>query len=282
MPLYIPGSQDFKYWNSNVLNTRPNAAFGATVVPAQNSYGSYVQLLSGANVTQDCYGILINANSNAVANTVRDTLLTIGKDESGGTSYTDWLTHLLVSGAAPYSIGAGGVWYYFPMLIKAGTSLAAKASVNNATVGTLRCNITVFGSPRRPESVRWATKFRAFGVNTGSSSGTGFTLGTTNEGAWSQVGTTSDSLWWWQVGLGSADSSMVAAVLHLDVSAGDASNKKILIENTPIVTDTSERISNLPLTVGCVANVASGDNLYVRGQTSGTADILTAAVYGCG
>jgi len=280
--LYVPGSNDFRLQISSHGGSRPASGFGSTITPAQNAYGSYVALISGASVTEDCFGILININSIAVSAQNKAALVTIGRDPSGGTTYSDWLTHLNGACASPYNVGSGGVWFYFPMYIKAGTSLAAKASVNNSTVGTARVNVVLFGQPRRPANIRVATKFFSFGENTTTSTGSLVTPGTVAEGSWTALGsTTTYPLWWWQIGYSCNDSTMSAAAIHADLSYG--SSFQSIIENQVICTTTTEQINNSPLTAGCVANVASGEQIYGRLQSSTTADSQVAMIaYGCG
>jgi len=276
--LYVPGSNDFKLQIGSHLTTRPTSNFGTTFTAAAGSYGSYVALLAGAAVTEDCYGILINVNSVATASAVRNMLVTIGRDPSGGTSYTDWLTDLNVGNASTY-INGGGSWYYFPMYIRAGTSLAVKGNGSSATTGL--ANINIFGQPRNPAAIRVATKFASFGIS--GTGGTTITVGSTSDGAWTSLGTAPRSLWWWQMGCNANDTSLANQAYHLDLAAGDASNKKILIENMLVTGRTTEEFNNAPLTVGCTANVASGRTIYARAQSSTIADTgFAVSAYGCG
>jgi hypothetical protein len=43
--------------------TRPNTQFGTSITPATGSHGSYASLISGASVTEEVWGILINVNN---------------------------------------------------------------------------------------------------------------------------------------------------------------------------------------------------------------------------
>ena len=83
-------------------------------------------------------------------------------------------------------------------------------------------------------------------------------------------------LWWWQTGMTCVDTTMTLAAIHLDVSAGNSSNKRLLLQDVLSVVTTSEQISNAPLTLGCAADVAEGDLIYGRGQSSTTADTDTS------
>lgn len=270
MPLLVPSGPEY-LWSAQSSTAQPAANYGTAIVPGNNTYGTYTQVMSSATLSEDCWWIRINVNSNNVAAALRDTLLTIGVDPAGGSSYVDTLKHLLVSDAQNYNLGGGGVWYDFPFFIAAGSSIAAKASVNNATVGTLRVFIQVWGRPKYPEITRVGRIFRTFGEVTASSRGTVITPGTTNEGGWTQLGSaTAERLWYWEMGYGCGDATMNAKLTHADIGVGDASNKRVIILDTHIVTTNAETIVKLPN--GMFADVAEGDLVYGRSQGSAAAD----------
>jgi hypothetical protein len=264
--------------------TRPASAMGTSITPGNNTYGSYTQLLAGASLTDDAYGILINVNSNNVSAAARDTLMTIGFDAAGGSSYTDFITDLICSNATVYTQSAGGIWYYFPIFIKAGTSIAAKASVNNATVGTLNAFVRLYCKPSCPEAVKVGSYVTTFGATTASSSGTAITPGTASEGAWTQIGSAlTKPHWYWQVGFGANDAAMVANVYDVDVGVGDASNKKVLISNLPVITSAIESCTWFQ-PAQCSGFGATGDIVYARAQVGPSAadSSLSVAVYAVG
>lgn len=267
---------------SVTAGTQPAAAWGTSITPAENAYGSYASVLAGASLTSDAYGILININSNSVSTAARDTLLTIGLDSAGGSSFTDFITDLLCSGASAYVSGVGsGIWYYFPIFIKNGTSVGAKASVNNATVGTLRCAVTLFCQPSRPEMIRTGSFVTTFGSTAASSSGTAVTPGTAAEGSWTQIGSAlTRPHWYWQVGMGINDGSTSNAVTHIDVGLGSAGSKKTIIADAPFrVTGGEDMVSNLGM---YYADGATGDIVYARAQTSSADSNYSVAVYAVG
>ena len=151
-----PVGEMFKLADSVADGTRPAAAWGTSVTPGNNTYGSYAALISGASVTDDAHGILININSVSTSTAAKDCIVTIGIDPAGGASYTAFIEHLLCSCAGAYAsaqCGAGGVNYYFPVRVPSGSSIAAKASVNNATVGTVRVAVTLYRTTRPMGSV---------------------------------------------------------------------------------------------------------------------------------
>lgn len=282
--LQVPvGANAFQWSYSSIATTRPAAALGTTVTPGNNTKGSWVEVITAANMAQDGLGLLINANSNAVSAAARNTIMDVGVDPAGGTSYTVLVPDLLVSCAAPHNIGAGGVWYYFPIWIKAGSSVAVRSSVNNATVGTHRAFLQVFGKPRDRRRIRVGTRVEAIGITAASSAGTTVTSGTAAEGAWTSLGALSRSAWFWQCGYGVNDSTMSANVTHLDLAVGDASNKDIVIQDLVVTSTSTEQVNNAPYTVDCGKAAAAGTNVYGRMQCSGTPDsALSMAAYAVG
>lgn len=282
--LWVPSGANAYNWSfSSIKTTRPATAMGTAVTPAQNSKGNYAQVLTGANVSRDVFGVLINVNSNAASAGARDTLIDVGVDPAGGTSYTVLIPDLLVSCAAPYNIGNGGVWYFFPIWIKAGSSVGVRASVNNATVGTLRTFITVLGSPRDRRLIKVGTRVEALGITAATSAGTAVTSGSTSEGAWTSLGSLAESAWFWQFGFGVNNGTMTALAYHADLGIGNASNKDLVIENALITMTTGEQLNNMPTTADCGKAAPAGTTAYGRIQCSGTPITgLSMAAYAVG
>lgn len=278
-PMFVPfGGLDFG-WSVSNHTTRPAAAMGTAVTPGNNAMGSYTQLLAG--LANDAYGVLININSNNVSAAARDTLINIGIDEAGGSSYAVKIPYLLGSCASQMDV-LGGIWYYFPLFVRAGSTIAAQASVNNATVGTLRVWSTFFGRPRNPAACKVGSYVEAIGAVSASSRGTLITPGTTADGAWTSLGATTKANWWWQTGMGVNDSTMSALLYALDLAVG-SSGEMPLITDQIWRSDATERHSNTPLLAGCERYVPAGTTLYSRLQCSGTADSNTSVIaYGLG
>jgi hypothetical protein len=235
--------------------------------------GTYAQVLTAANVSHDVFGLAIQFSSNAVSATARDTIVDIGVDAAGGTSYTVLIPTLLASSAAP-SIGAfgSGLNYFFPLYIKAGSTVAVRASVNNATVGTLRCGLRVFGAPRDRTNTVVGTKVIAYGITSATSTGTAVTPGTTSDGTWTSLGTiaTGDNPWFWQYGVGVNQGTITAVGYSGDLGVGDASNKVIVAEDRVWQGTTAEQwYDNGPSY--SFYQASPGDIVYGRLQASGTA-----------
>lgn len=279
MTLLVPtGAQAFGALQSNFTG-RPTSAPGTVVTPVIGSKGAYASAI--ASVTNDTFGIIININSNSASATIRNTVLDIGIDTAGGTEYTVRLPDILCGGAVGYTVAPGGIWYYFPIFIPAGARVGLRAQ-SNAT-NTFRVYLQLLQRPVNQAMVRAGSVVEAIGLSA-LPAGTAIVPGTTAEGAWTLMGSTTHRLWWWQLGvqLGLGDTTVVNAILHFDVAVGDGTNFQIVAENIPVSTNTAEAVGIQALTVGQEFDIPAGSSIYVRAQNSTTNDLYNCAVYGLG
>lgn len=277
------GACSYGWSFSSTGATRVAAAWGTSVTPGNNTMGTAVQVLSSANVAKDCFGITVNFNSNGVSTAARDTICDIVVDPAGGTSWSVLLPQLLASSASgAFGAFGSGINYFFPIFIKAGSSVGCRASVNNATVGTLRCALRVVGAPRDAREVTVGTRCVAVGVTAGTSTGTAVTPGTTSEGSWTSLGTLAagDQPWYWQYGMGVNNGTITAVAYSGDLGIGDASNKAIVGEDRVWCGTTAEVFYDNGVQEAFY-QAKGGDIVYGRLQASGTAITgLSMAAYG--
>jgi len=271
---------------SPVDGTRAAAAMGVAVTPAQNAYGSYATLISGANMTVDCCELLINVNTVGVSGVARDCVVSLALDQAGGTSFAGNGFVDLVCGPATWYASnaaiAGGATFLFNIFIRAGVSLGIAASVNAATLTAINAMARVRGRPSAEHLINVGSYIDQFGVTLASSSGTTLTPGGVSEGAYVQVGSAlTRPIWQWDFGYGINDSTMAAISIEVDVAVGDATNKKIVITNGQIHTSTIENLVK-PLS-SSYGTGSIGDLVYGRAQSSNTPDSANSiAVYGVG
>lgn len=267
------------------ITTAGVAAPGAVITPGNDAYGTYVQLLSAAQVTDDAYGIWICINSVAVSAVTRNLLANIGADPGGGTAYQVVIPDLLGSCAGSMTgTGLGGIWYYFPLGFRAGTSLACQMSVHNATVGTGNCFVKLVRQPSQGVPPRVGSYVRAFGVTSASSSGTAVTPnGAGSKSAYVQLGTIAagDVLWSWCGGIGCDNSVMSNNQSTWDFAIGSASNKRIVISDQLVIPTAAEVLAYT--SPGATAIGIGGDGLYVRaGGSASSPTGMSAIMYGVG
>lgn len=284
MPLWTP-TPEFTWQLSSVAGVRPVSTWGTTITPAQNAKGEWAGIFTGAQVVNEVWGVYIHFHSNYVAVQARNTIVDIGFDPAGGTTYGVVIPDLLASCVSAIDRG-GGVSYYFPIRIPAGSAIAARASINNATVGTLYCIVKLFGLPKHPHLTRVGSYVTALGITAESSSGTAVTVGTTEDGSWASLGASDKEHWYWHLGFGVSDSSMLAQTIYAnDLAFGDATNKHLIIEDYIVmVRDASENIITImPQPPALYRTVPANTILYGRSQCSGTPDSnISLAAYGVG
>lgn len=277
--MFVPNGGNEFGWMVQNQTSRPAGFFGTAFTPGQNTKGSWAQLLSA--IANDCYMVEICINNVSVSAAARDMLVDIGIDEAGGTSYTVKIPDLIGSCASTMD-SLGGIWYKFPLFIKAGSTIAARGSVNNASVGSGRVWIKVYGRPKFPEMCRVGSRVEALGVTSASSNGTAVTPGTTSDGTWTSIGTTSVPAWWWQAGVGVNDSTMATLNNTLDVAVGSAGEVPLITDQL-WRSDASERHSNFLVATGCEKDVAASTTIYARLQCSTTPDSnMSVVVYALG
>lgn len=277
--LLVPRVNEWGWQLGSHEGTRPAAAYGTTMTASAtvNTKGNYAGVIT-TPIAQDAWGILINFNSVAVSASNRQMLVDIAVDPAGGTAYSDILPNLSACNASPYNNGQGGIWYYFPFFVKAGSTFAARcqSAVANATG---RVNLQLYGQPSEPELVPTISEVRAIGEATATSEGTVVTPGTTSEGAWTNIGSPGKPSWWWQIGLSTSATTVNSSAIHADMSLGDATNKRIIILNEQSTSTTTEQTTRFlkPFHEYCGYGQTT-DNVYIRLQTSGTADTDTTAI----
>lgn len=279
--LFTPGG-DFNWSVDNFGATYTEAGFAAAVTASgsANTKGTAVELIADTSVTEDVYGISICfARTNTTVTSIRfltDLLI----DPAGGTSYSVAIANILCHNPA---LLLGGYWYYFPLYLKAGTTIGAQTQ--SSTGGSaIRMGVRLWGKPSRPELIKVGTKVQTLGAATGSTSGTAVTPGTSALGSYSAtLGTLNLNSWWWQAGLGFSDTSLTGSGYLIDVAA-NATNKILVAQNIMLATNSSENVGKAALGSSCPQMlISAGQDVYVRAACSTTPDsTVTAVVHAVG
>lgn len=178
-----PNINQWGFVAGNWTTLQPNeAGMGVIVTNGNGSYGSWVEVVPAATLTEHCYEIAIMFNAGFTTNTNRQQIANVGIDPAGGSSYTTIIPNLLCSKAGTLnSPTVAGINYVFPIFIPAGSSIAVQTYGNSAD--TVRVIMMVKGKPSRPELLKTGSKVVAYGVV--APTGTPATGGTTSDGEWS-------------------------------------------------------------------------------------------------
>jgi hypothetical protein len=268
----------FSSFNESYGTTRPTTtSFGTSLTPSIVSLAAatWTQLI--APVAKDSCKVLININNNNLSAASINTVVDIGIDPAGGTSYTTIIPALLCGGASTYTGVTGcGVSYLFPIAIPAGASVAARGYSTVVTAFSLYAYL--YSEPISAMDIPIGSYVKDFAIT--GNVGVAITVGTTSEGAWTSLGTTDTTYWGIEYGvqIDATDISWNVSGLHVDIAVGDATTKDIIISNSPVTYDSSERLMK-PLRGLVTYPIPSGTNIYARLQSSGGADTTSLAVY---
>ncbi len=254
-------------------HTAPQTAnIGTSVTPgASNAEGTYTQIASSANIANEVWAFAFWIAGGNTAAQDKSQIMDVGVDEAGGTSYTAIISNLVMGNSAPAN--AGGLWFYFPMKIQSGSSVAVRIQGSNATAGTVRVGAYFWGRPSRPELFWRGQVSETIGTIT-NSGGVSFTPGNATEGSWFSLGTTTRKLSYWQLGMQISNGTVASQATLVDLAFGDGTNKHMIMENVPLmITSTSESQVTCPLQwvpTSCFCPVPAGGELWVRGHCSTT------------
>lgn len=282
MGLYVPhGGGGFGSITNSYGTTRPSGAMGTSVTPGVGSLGSYVQL--GSNLTKAAYGVALTLSNNFTAGASRETVVSLGVDEVGGSSFTARISGILCGSASDYG-NAGGVDYYFPIYIPSGAAVGVAAQGTVATA--FRVHAQFLHDPIAPWAIKVGALVETLGIT--GTSGTTVVPGTTSDGAWTEIGTLSRPAWWFQMGFQIADADDAwgggsSQFFHADLAHGDGANFHVITEGLPILQSSNENLTWPRWLFGCERPLPSGARLFVRLQNSSTIDDgWQAAVYAVG
>lgn len=263
-------------------DVRPGATYGASITPGNNAYSAYVTVL-GTPTAFDCYQIDVTIQGIGVSATAKDAICTIGVDPAGGTNYTDTIQHLLCgyAGALGNAL-TGGITFRFPLYIKAGSTIGAKVSVNNATVGTAKVAVILYGKPTNLAMHKYGTVVTTFGATTASSNGTAVTAGTASEGTLTQVGgaIAAPIPFHWVVASANAnDAAQNNSQRVTDLAIGPNSGAaNLVVVNQWGLEDSAENNSASYIGANYIPN--AGDLVFVRIQSASATTAYSAIVYG--
>lgn len=276
--MFFPTKYNFKY---NNWGATPSATVGTLLTPGFNNVeGSWIQVASAANVTQAVYMMYMMILSQGGDGRPAVMMIDIGIDTAGGTNYTPIISNIAAGGSG--SISNRGKAFVFPYLIPAGSSIAVRAQTN-ATSGAGRIAIDLFGQPdTTPIAV--GTIAETIGFTSGSQ-GTTFTPNQTTYGSWTSLGTTSNSLWWWQLGINVDNPTVTGTGLHfVELAYGDVATKTTILKsvyNLGTNETTFDLISGN--TFQCYRPLPAGSELWIRALTQNAPDTgFNATVIGIG
>ena len=271
--LHVPGGAfDFANIQTN-LPGQPLNTGGTVVTPVVGSKGSWAQVF--ATLDADTYGLMICVHNGRTSAANRQTVIDIGIGAAGSEQVV--LPDLIGSNAALLS-SLGGLWYYFPIHLPAGTRVAVRAQSSVTTA--VRVMVRAMQLPRDPSMVKSIGYVEAIGIS--GITPTTCNPGTTSESSWVLLGTTSRNLWWWQMGIQTSNATMSASFSHFDLAVGDGTNFSPILTDVGFVTSTDEQSGKPLFLMGCERFIPGGSSLYARGQCNMSFSPFQVCAYGGG
>jgi hypothetical protein len=265
--------QPYQAWTYDNFGANPSATPGTSVIPGASSVeGSWTAVASSANIANDVYGIYMQVSGGATSTAIKSHLLDIGVDPAGGTSYSEVMANIQV-GMSPALNQVGSREYYFPFFIKSGSSVAVRIKGSNATAGTVRVAMRFYGNSSATHLLPVGMFSESF--PTSSDSSLSVTPGNAADGSWASLGTTTNPLWWWQIGYFINNTAVTVEYTYLELAWGDSTNKHTIFtvmhagstaETCGLFTQT-----NL-LPVAAYKPVPAGGELFVRARCNNAPD----------
>lgn len=285
MGLFAPiGSSEVVWQVSNVDNLQPQFGIGAEVFynATAGLKGAWVEVLSPAEMANAATGFYLNINTNGGNDNGFNSVLDVGIDSAGGTSYVVIVPDLMITGASPWTANEMGNWYFLPMAIPLGSRVAVRAARSISGAGaSFFAIIRAFGRPRDATLVWSASVCTPFGMNAAVPIGTTVISGEAAEGAWTLLAAAiPKSYRFWQVIFGCGKTNTDPGIYSLDLACGDATNKEIILRDVRFTIRASDETISA-ICRGAERYVAAGNDLYARLQCSTTAMTeLNVAAYG--
>jgi hypothetical protein len=283
MPLMIPNAPQFSRYESNLPATPAAGTPGTTV----NHYASgphvknptYTELI--ASTAADYQLIVVSVGNNNSSNADSSTLLDIAI--GAASSETVIIPDIAAGFVGSVAQVSGYRHHYFPLYVPSGSRLSARTQ-SVLTSGSVRVLVQLYGGPRNPDAWWYGHHVTTYGHNAANSAGTKFTPGNSGaEGTGVSLGTTTAQHECLVLGVQGHpdDVSWSSVAYHLDVGFDSSSTEWVEGDRYMAMSAATEYIGAAGLLWWPIfRTVASGTELMVRGECSGTADALSAVIHG--
>lgn len=271
------GVNHFNWTADNYGGIHPGTASAPqlTADSSPHTKGADTAVMNG--LAYDCWGLHITISTGATDSTIRRQMIDLLIDPAAGvgnagSSWTELIsniyTHCPVLSASAFL----GHHFSFPLFIPAGTALGARVQ-DVVADATCRISIRVVGQPTRPDLVKVGHKVQTIGATEASTDGVAFTPGNSATGSYSSsMGTLTNDAWWWQVGVGTADSTLTDRAMFIDV-AHDATSKYLCMTQVPYQQNSSERSSKMAYGEFLpIRHAPAGTDVYIRAASGGAPD----------
>ncbi len=255
---------------------------GTTVTASGTTHtkGSYAQLI--ASTGRPSYGITIVIHNVGAASTNARMLVDIAIGAAASEQVI--IPNLLAGNASAWNAASnGGTCYYFPIAIPSGVRISARCQASTASD---TCNIIVWLHQARTAPGLWVgQRVTAYGVNTGTSTGTAHTPGSTNSYATATqiTSSTTNPIRYMQVGIDTGTDTTGTSMRGM-FSIGLGATPDYIIQHVPFGESTTvesmdTRVGNQILSRMGFSILAASD-VRLSAMVSGTGESRGWAIYG--
>lgn len=255
---------------------------GTTVTASGTTHtkGSYAQLI--ASTSRPSYGITIVIHNVGVASTNARMLVDIAIGAAASEQVI--IPNLLAGNASAWNAASnGGTCYHFPIAIPSGVRISARCQASTASD---TCNIIVWLHQARTAPGLWVgQRVTAYGVNTGTSTGTAHTPGSTNSYATATqiTSSTTNPIRYMQVGIDLASDTTGTSMRGM-FRIGLGATPDYIIQHVPFGESTTvesmdTRVGNQILSRMGFSIPAASD-VRLSAMVSGTGESRGWAIYG--
>lgn len=278
--LALPPFQ-FAHETDNLTGTPPAALIGTNFTAGANSADGTAVGVIGA-LAHDVHFLVVGLGGISLATANGQCLVDVLIDPAGGTSWSE-LIDSLINGFTPVPTAAGislGNWYYFPLFIKAGSSLGVRArTLHTVDITTGRAVMYALGNPSRPDMWWCGQKVESLGINAATSTGTNVTPGNSGAfGSWTSIGNpTAKRYGHIQMGVNGSDSTATAIGYYWQLGYG---SNKLPGSGTFFTSNTTSEVGQRLFTLPMWCDIPAGTQMQVRGTASGTAEPHNVGLYG--
>jgi len=248
------------------------------VTTAHTKNPTFTQMI--ASTAFDATLVVLTIGVNNVSNGDSSSLLDIAI--GAASSETVIIPDLMAGFVGDVSVSAGSRHYIFPLYIPAGSRISARTQ-SVRTSGSMTVYVQLFGGPHNPDRWWYGQQVTAYGHNAANSAGTKFTPGDTGaEGTGVSLGTTTANHGCLVLGVQGHpdDVAWAGRTYHFDVGLDSTATQWLLADYWIAGSTSTELLGCDGLWLPLFWPVLSGSVLMVRGECSGTADALSAAIYG--
>lgn len=257
---------------------RPNQDYGVNVqsgTPAHTLSSSFIEIED--SLPHNIYWIRITISETAVSGAQTDALVTLYTGTAGNEK--TWIPSLLAGWSCNHGNGSTAPkMYQFPLYLPKGTRISGKS---RSFIVSDEVRVALEFDSDTNRDGWYGSGVEALGINASSSQGTSITPGTTSDGTWTDIGTSTKHYGYVLPALHGGMSGIALTSGWTSADIGSSSEAIGGLEDFLFYQNSAEFVASLEAGKGRMNLIPSGTALQMRLQNGGTAvDPIDCAIYG--